>query len=274
MKRTVSMTLSVPPMGTPQLYPELLACPAVAEVPLQHDNTPPDQYYWLQEISKLRKHLQDERDKHSQLYKKYRWGVNAVDAADMTLISASMGMGFGGVGLLSVIIAAPIVLGLEIAALACGLLGVTGKFIGWVSRLRPKSMRSESWQAEHHCRLCLACTNGWPDLWWGVQPHCQSGCKIPPDEGWDPGWSTESPCCSHLRWGGKKRAHPTGPRRGQGQLHEEAGQLYLCLHSIVPTTPHVRWPTYMEPLDLPRGGGGSWRFWQGWGPALEQSIVW
>ena len=41
-----------------------------------------------------------------------------------------MGMGIGGVGLLTTVIAAPVVLGLEIAALGCGLLGVAGKFIG------------------------------------------------------------------------------------------------------------------------------------------------
>ena len=99
-------------------------------MPSQHDNTPPDQYFRLQEISKLRKHLKDERDKRSQLYKKYQRGVNAVDAADTTLISASVGMGIGCVGLLSTVIAAPVVLGLEIAALGCGLLGVAGKFIG------------------------------------------------------------------------------------------------------------------------------------------------
>ena len=38
-------------------------------------------------------------------------------------------MGIGGAGLLCTIIAAPIVLGLECASLACGLLGVAGKFI-------------------------------------------------------------------------------------------------------------------------------------------------
>ena len=124
-KHAMSMTPSAPPTGTPPLYPEL-----PADVPSQHDNTPPDQYFRLQEISKLRKHLEDERDKRSQLYKKYRRGVNAVDAADTTLISASVGMGIGGVGLLSTVIAAPVVLGLEIAALGCGLLGVAGKFIG------------------------------------------------------------------------------------------------------------------------------------------------
>ena len=128
-KHTISVTPSAPPTGTPPLYPELPAGPAVADVPSQHDNTSPDQYFRLQEISKLRKHLKDERDKRSQLYKKYRHGVNAVDTADTTLISASVGMGIGGVGLLSTVIAAPVVLGLEIAALACALLGVTGKFI-------------------------------------------------------------------------------------------------------------------------------------------------
>ena len=40
-----------------------------------------------------------------------------------------MGMGIGGVGLLSTIVTAPVVLGLEVAALDCGLLGVAGKFI-------------------------------------------------------------------------------------------------------------------------------------------------
>ena len=84
---------------------------------------------------------EDERDKHSQLYKKYRRGVNAVDAADTMLILASVGMGIGGVSLLSTIIAALVVLGLEIAALACGLLGVTGKFIS--QRLAVKAKKHD-----------------------------------------------------------------------------------------------------------------------------------
>ena len=125
MKREVSVTPSAPPAlrassdGTPALYPELPSSP-----------TPPDQFFRLQEISRLRKQLEDEKEKRSQLYKKYRRGINAVDAVDTALISVSMGMGIGGVSLLTTIVAAPIVLGLEIAALGCGLLGVTGKFIG------------------------------------------------------------------------------------------------------------------------------------------------
>ena len=117
---------TAPPINAP-LYPELPAGPAETQ---SVNNTPPDQYFRLQEISRLRKHLEDEKDKRSQLYKKYRRGINAVDAADTALISASMGMGIGDVGLLTTVIAAPVVLGLEIAALGCGLLGVAGKFIG------------------------------------------------------------------------------------------------------------------------------------------------
>ena len=117
---------TAPPVNAP-LYPELPAGPAETQ---SVNNTPPDQYFRLQEISRLRKHLEDEKDKRSQLYKKYRRGINAVDAADTALISASMGMGIGGVGLLTTVIAAPVILGLEIAALRCGLLGVAGKFIG------------------------------------------------------------------------------------------------------------------------------------------------
>ena len=117
---------TAPPVNAP-LYPELPAGPAETQ---SVNNTPPDQYFRLHEISRLRKHLEDEKDKRSQLYKKYRRGINAVDAADTALISASMGMGIGGVGLLTTVIAAPVVLGLEIAALGYGLLGVAGKFIG------------------------------------------------------------------------------------------------------------------------------------------------
>ena len=121
MKQATAPLVNVP------LYPELPAGPAETQ---SVNNTPPDQYFRLQEISRLRKHLEDEKDKCSQLYKKYRRGINAVDAVDTALISASMGMGIGGVGLLTTVIAAPVVLGLEIAALGCGLLGVAGKFIG------------------------------------------------------------------------------------------------------------------------------------------------
>ena len=106
-----------PTAGT--LYPEL-----------PDRGAPPDQSYRLQEISRLRKHLEDERDKRSQLHKKYRRGINILDGFDTALLTACIGTSISGVGLLSTVIAAPVVLGLEIAALSCGVLGVTGKFVG------------------------------------------------------------------------------------------------------------------------------------------------
>ena len=58
------------------------------------------------------------------MYKKYRRAINAVDCIDMVLVASSLGMGAVGVGLLSTIIAAPIVVALEAAAVACGLAGI------------------------------------------------------------------------------------------------------------------------------------------------------
>jgi hypothetical protein len=85
--------------------------------------------YRIREISRLKKRLEDERDQRYALYKKYRRGVNILDGVDAALITTCMGLGIGGVGLLTTIIAAPVVLGLEIAALACGTLGMVGKFV-------------------------------------------------------------------------------------------------------------------------------------------------
>ena len=56
--------------------------------------------------------------------------MNVLDGIDTTLITVSMGLGVGGVGLLSTIVAAPVVLGLEAGSLACGILAVAGKYVG------------------------------------------------------------------------------------------------------------------------------------------------
>jgi len=103
------------------LYPDL-SCPGDNKNCLHGKLPEPAQSYRLQEISQLKKRLGDERDKRAELYKKYHRGVNALDGVDTALLTVGMGMGVGGVGLLSTIIAAPVVLGLEIVALTCGVL--------------------------------------------------------------------------------------------------------------------------------------------------------
>ena len=107
-----------PTAPTADLYPEL---PATEPAP--------GRQYRLQQVDRLKRQLEEERDGRAALYKKYRCGVNAIDGVDAALLAGSMGMGIGGVGLLSTMIAAPVVLGLEAAALACGLLGGAGKVV-------------------------------------------------------------------------------------------------------------------------------------------------
>ena len=95
----------------------------------------------LQHISRLQRQLEEERDLRAALYKKYHRGVNVLDGIDTTLITVSMGLGVGGVGLLSTIVAAPVVLGLEAGSLACGILAVAGKYVG--RRLATKAKKHD-----------------------------------------------------------------------------------------------------------------------------------
>ena len=83
----------------------------------------------LTEIRNLERRLEQERDHRANMYTKYRRAINAVDCIDTVLVASSLGMGAVGVGLLSTIIAAPIVVALEAAAVACGLAGIAGKYI-------------------------------------------------------------------------------------------------------------------------------------------------
>ena len=96
----------------------------------------------LQEIARLKEFLENEISERAKLYKKYRRGVNVLEGTDGVLLTASISLGFGGVGLLSTIIAAPVVVGLEIGALVCGLLGVSGKIIG--RRLAVKAKKHDN----------------------------------------------------------------------------------------------------------------------------------
>ena len=90
---------------------------------------PPAESYRIQQITELQRQLEKERDTRACLHKKYKRGVNVLDGIDMALATASMGLGVSGAGLLSTIVAAPVVLALEVAALGCGLAGIGGKFI-------------------------------------------------------------------------------------------------------------------------------------------------
>ena len=82
------------------------------------------QSYRLGLIHRLQIQLETERDLQRTLCKKYHRGIDTIDVIDTTLIAISTGLGVGGVGLLTIIVAAPIVLGLEIGAAGCGIIAV------------------------------------------------------------------------------------------------------------------------------------------------------
>jgi hypothetical protein len=89
----------------------------------------PDQVVRLQEILRSRNHIEYEKEKRQQLYKKYRRWINIVDAIDTFLLLVSLGLGVGGLGLLTTIVAAKVVIGLEIGAISCGIISVGLKIV-------------------------------------------------------------------------------------------------------------------------------------------------
>ena len=110
-----------------RLYPTLPSAPEDASA------------YRLHKISELEKFLECERDARCVMYKKYKRGINVIDGVDTAMACASLGLGASGIGLLTTVIAAPVVIGLEVAAGACALVGIAGKFIG--RKLRVKAQK-------------------------------------------------------------------------------------------------------------------------------------
>lgn len=129
-------------------------------------------------------------------------GVNILDGVDAVLLIAGMGMGIGSVGLLSTIITAPAVLGLEIAALACGVLGVAGKFVG--RQLAVKAKKHDQIRVLAESKLNTIADHVSQALMDGqiseeefhlivneANKYHQMKAEIC--------WSTESACCCHSR---------------------------------------------------------------------------
>ena len=95
----------------------------------------------LQHVAEVRSHLEKEQDFRASLYKKYRRSVNVVDGVHTALSVASAGLAASGVGVLTTIIAAPVAVGLQAGAIACGLLGAGGRFI--CRRLEAKARKHD-----------------------------------------------------------------------------------------------------------------------------------
>lgn len=86
----------------------------------------PGHAYRLQKIGEVQKELEIERDKRANLSKKYHRSAKIIGGVDNVLVLSTMGLGVAGIGVLSTIIAAPIAIAMEGAALGAGLLSIIG----------------------------------------------------------------------------------------------------------------------------------------------------
>ena len=84
--------------------------------------------YRLKKITEIQMSLEEERISRRRLSEKYYRIVTWVNNSDAVLIAVSMGLGIAGVGLLSTIVAAPVVVALEILSICTGILSIIGKY--------------------------------------------------------------------------------------------------------------------------------------------------
>ena len=82
--------------------------------------------YRLKKMAEIQKILIAERDKRNKLSTKYNRGVNIIGVIDNCLGVTAIVLGITGVGLLSTIVAAPAVIGMEAVTIVMGLLRVVG----------------------------------------------------------------------------------------------------------------------------------------------------
>ena len=108
-----------------KLYPDLPAVEPTAPV----EDRSIGHNYRISKINDIQRKLEVERDKRRDLSKKYNRGVKWINNIDAALITASMGLVASGVGLLSTVVLAPVVVAMEGAALGSGLLSIIGKFV-------------------------------------------------------------------------------------------------------------------------------------------------
>ena len=82
--------------------------------------------YHLKKIDEIQEILIAERDKRNELSTKYNRKVNIIGVIDNCLGVTTIGLGITGVDLVSTIVAAPAVIGMEAVSIAMGLLRVVG----------------------------------------------------------------------------------------------------------------------------------------------------
>ena len=106
-------------MEMKNIYPKLPTAPPIEDQ---------GQGYRLQKINKIQTFLEKEVETREALSKKYFRVAKIFDNVDTVLITITIGVGAGGISLLSTIVAALAVIAIEGVALFTGLLSIIGKY--------------------------------------------------------------------------------------------------------------------------------------------------
>ena len=112
--------------------------PRLTTAPLIEDQ---GQGYRLQKINEIQLFLVKEVVTREALSEKYFRAARIADNVDTVLIAVTIGGGAGGIGLLSTVVATPVVIVIEGVALFTGLLSIIGKYS--VKKSMPKAEKHE-----------------------------------------------------------------------------------------------------------------------------------
>ena len=102
-------------------------------------------YIVLKKIDEIQEMLIAERDKRNELSTKCNRGVNIIGVIDNCLGVIAIGLVITGVGLLSTIVAAPSVIGIEAISIVMGLLRVVGN----------RAIKNMSLKIEKHEKIAM-----------------------------------------------------------------------------------------------------------------------
>ena len=83
--------------------------PVLPSAPIE-DHSTYGHVYRFQNISEIQKEIENERERRNKLIKKYRRTVRFTSTVDSDLLGSTITLGAVGIGLLTTIIAAPVVL--------------------------------------------------------------------------------------------------------------------------------------------------------------------
>ena len=115
-----------------KIYPALPVIresPSAPDIELSEIRNEEAHSYRLKVITDVQKYLKEEITRRENFSKKYFRISRVINSVDSVLISISLGAGITGYVLLSTVVAAPVVLGLEISAGAIGLISLIGNVV-------------------------------------------------------------------------------------------------------------------------------------------------